>query len=704
MTSSIHKSNILGELAAESDEDMLKSAFFETANYRALSQGSDIRFVVGRRGTGKSALFRKVSDALANNKSYILLTERPAEETIGSLRSEIRKQSSEYLTTRWITKIVWRTQILTQVLDKILGHYKADRIEGVAELLSYRKNHQRVFAKSGMARGLESLRSAFEACPVTSAEQVPERVAEYFELGWLESQVVKALDKINKKVAFLYDGLDEGWVPDQVGTGVVGGLAKLAAEFGETRNIHCILFVRDNMFRAIAQLDGDFSRNIEGNTLRLHWDEKTLLGLVALRLKMAFSYSSERNITIWNRFAKKELSGEDGFNRCLKLTLYRPRDVIALLNGAYQSAQSDEREQIVESDIERVAIKISQTRLNDLYREYEQVFPGLQTFAESLRGQAAILVYRSVLSLLGGIVDREKISGYTPRVARDFALLKDAADVFSALYSIGFLGVKESKERIRFCHDGSNADIGAIPMDTGVAVHPCYWRALDLQGEADSASLIIRVDDEDERANARSGKEDVSDMRKRRLGAALAELGNIRKGVDDAERFEKWVHDAASYLFARGLDNIVRRSRPGQTNRQDILGAIREDASGFWRRLAKSYDVRQMIIVAYNLEEITRDEFLQVWSYLYGQHGRCLLVVSHADSENLTKREQALIEEGCDATPSKMVVLVPAILLHRMMGKMRAAESRDDYIESRLSKRLDKFEREYVQQRTQRRT
>jgi len=48
--------NILGSLRAEADREMLKMAFLETADSSALTKTTDFNIVVGRRGTGKSAL------------------------------------------------------------------------------------------------------------------------------------------------------------------------------------------------------------------------------------------------------------------------------------------------------------------------------------------------------------------------------------------------------------------------------------------------------------------------------------------------------------------------------------------------------------------------------------------------------------------------------------------------------------------------
>ena len=48
--------NVLGDIRAEHDKQMLELAFYETPNYRTLIESSERPIVVGRRGTGKSAL------------------------------------------------------------------------------------------------------------------------------------------------------------------------------------------------------------------------------------------------------------------------------------------------------------------------------------------------------------------------------------------------------------------------------------------------------------------------------------------------------------------------------------------------------------------------------------------------------------------------------------------------------------------------
>jgi hypothetical protein len=55
--SKLMKTNPLGDIRAENDYVMLDQVFYETPDYRSLIEDHTRRIVVGRRGTGKSALF-----------------------------------------------------------------------------------------------------------------------------------------------------------------------------------------------------------------------------------------------------------------------------------------------------------------------------------------------------------------------------------------------------------------------------------------------------------------------------------------------------------------------------------------------------------------------------------------------------------------------------------------------------------------------
>ncbi len=165
--------------------------------------------------------------------------------------------------------------------------------------------------------------------------------------------------------------------------------------------------------------------------------------LVTLRLRAAFQWSGEQDIRVWNKFAQRGLENKDGFRKCLKLTLYRPRDVIALLNGAFQEANRSGRDRIIDTDIESTAVRISKTRLSDLYKEYVQVLPGLPLFAEAFRARPPRGTYGEVIERLDEIATQP----HDGVKARDFALLSTGAQAFNALYSVGLIRIQTRRLR-----------------------------------------------------------------------------------------------------------------------------------------------------------------------------------------------------------------------------------------------------------------
>ncbi len=69
--------------------------------------------------------------------------------------------------------------------------------------------------------------------------------------------------------------------------------------------------------------------------------------------------------------------------------------------------------------------------------------------------------------------------------------------MFSALYSVGFLGLKDKVSgNYNFCHDGSMSALVSIGEDRETLVHPCYWKALDTALSSESDDMLIQINDE----------------------------------------------------------------------------------------------------------------------------------------------------------------------------------------------------------------
>jgi len=116
--------NILGAARAETDSAMLSKAFVETADYRALVETKDFNYVVGRRGTGKSALYARVTEFFHKQPEYFTFAAKPQEYEALDFQRLLSEHSNSYTEMRAIARIAWELHILLLVLKQALTHHK----------------------------------------------------------------------------------------------------------------------------------------------------------------------------------------------------------------------------------------------------------------------------------------------------------------------------------------------------------------------------------------------------------------------------------------------------------------------------------------------------------------------------------------------------------------------------------------------------
>ena len=158
------------------------------------------------------------------------------------------------------------------------------------------------------------------------------------------------------------------------------------------------------------------------------------------------------------------------------------------------------------------------------------MLPGLRHFVSLFKGRVASDSFGNILSLLDEALARV---GNSEIGERDFALLGSGHEIFSALYSVGFIGVSDvGSGRFVFCHDGSNSSLSAIEHARKVIVHPCYWKALEIHSDVTAEAVLGEIDDEqDEKRVGPTVENEVQDLRVKRLGQIVEELPRIKVGL-----------------------------------------------------------------------------------------------------------------------------------------------------------------------------
>ena len=411
-----------------------------------------------------------------------------------------------------------------------------------------------------------------------------------------------------------------------------------------------------------------------------------MLHLVCNRLRTSLGLTLESDVKIWNRFAHRDLRDRDGFSRCLMLTLYRPRDILVLLNRAYLQAARSGRYELIEQDVDLSAKEISRDRLEDLFKEYGRVFPGLELFVRVFEGSRPFLTVGRIVEMLE--IARRK-NDYSQEAASDFAVLNSGEQIFLALYSVGFVGVESGgSSSFRFCHDGAGS-LGSPSPDQRAAIHPCYWRALGLSVDDPERSFLVDIHDD----YGVEGIELAQDLRLKQLGQLVTELPALALGRSGSRAFEEWVFRSVQILFAGSLKNPELKPNSGAVQQRDIV-ATNMATSGFWKRVLDDYQARQVIFEVKNTEELRPEDFRQVLSYAGKGYGRFALVVSRSSREAVSENEKAWLREMWHQH-NLLILTLPAMKVVQFLRKISNA-GRFDYTDAGLNKRLDVFSRSYL--------
>jgi hypothetical protein len=681
---------VLGDLRAEADTVMLDDAFLETPDYRSLLESSDWSIVVGRRGTGKSALFYRLSHYWASVRGSLVIKLAPEEEYVIALRPLMRHFGGPFTHIRAAMKLSWRYGLVMEILRELKKRYKLEAVINRSQLLQQHLRHW----PGGETNFFASLRSAIKRAVDNKRppeEQIGE-LAQTLQVNEIQDHLAEVLNETRIPIYILIDKLDEGYEPDTLGVAIINGVIYGATDLrSRLASVRPILFLRDNIFRAVSQEDPDYSRNVEGQVLRLHWDTYYLFAFVCNRLRRAFSLDIEQNQKVWDRCSARDVQGQDGFKKCLQLTLYRPRDVLLLLNQAFSSALRQGRQQIVLEDLESTAKHISVNRFDDLQKEYKAIFPSIGIATSRFANLYPEMRVRDASVHLEEI---REISNLDTDVQQDLAILANPVQVLKNLYSVGFIGMRDiTSNSWVFCHDGRNPDTEFKDEDK-LLIHPCYWMALNLSRNTLDPNNAQEIYDEYEiRVSSLT-----PELRAQRLGSIISEVGKISLGNDGASIFEQWCLEAVRICFAGQLENVELKPNRNATQRRDIVGTNLSKSSA-WARIREDYGTRQVIFEVKNFQGLGPDEFRQMLSYLTGEYGKLGFIICRDHDDDLRKGQDLEWFREVWTGHKVMIVKLSARFFMNLLSKLRSPQ-KHDAVDRQLNSLLDKYSRLYVSGQT----
>lgn len=660
----------LGNSFAEYDRVLRKerSVFVRTpAIETALNEEMDRCFFVGRRGTGKTALTFYLQEHL---RSAVLI--HP--QAFAPLDLAVDIDELRDTRQRPFRSIVVSYQ--RALLGEVLAEWERQNLIRFDQLQGLLKREKKpVQEHSYDSRMLSFVGEILEAHRAGDETR-------WLELVGLPKQLSKEMVNLqgggsNWKLTLMIDRIDEGWDGSDKAViflmGLMHACVQLAAQMPIVRPI---LFLRENIFERVRQIDNEFSR-LETSVVSMDWTENLLLQMVERRLNLPFSTRLAVGGPTWDYFfesASAQSSRSMVFDFCQR----RPRDVLTYCSFAIEEARSRLHERVTLEDLQAARRRFSDSRLKDLGDEYAENFPQLQLVLRLFYGLGTEFTLPGVDAFLRKLVASDDIQRHCKEWIFDYA----SPDRFvHLLYDIGFFGITDSKGVAQYRALGPrSATPPAISSQTHAVVHPSYHEALDLR-----PVVIEHLDDSVSLQTAgvlaelpgAIGLNEYKDQ----LEEILEDLESLPTGRETAGQFETIVGNVIRLCFFRSLTNIEPHVR-------DVEGRVIRDwiasntaTGGFWEVMRQRYQATQVIWECKNFTDLKAAAFQQISYYLSTPIGSFGVIAFRGTTK---KHYYEHIKRVSAATKGGVVILLgesdlKVFIRQAINGKVKQSHIQDIY-------------------------
>jgi len=396
-----------GAIDAENDNRLIEY-FFRTPILDQL-YGYEKSIVIGRKGTGKTAIYKYIENEKTRYVSALLFKDYPWQvhdkykNTIVSERESFVHSWEFFFYIEIFKKMVAligefrsaQTQKQIRKIEKWIKRNWGSISFDHKETLSPQKRRRWVFsfAPSVMGNSLGSVSTAFQ-----QSDNLGNTLAEFNSK--FEKIVENLLNDFNGEIILLFDELDLAYSSTDANykNRLIGLLLATYAFFSKfNKKVKIYLFLRSDIFNSLEFQD---KNKIKDNmVVFLDWDPKSttsklsLKQLISNRIKANINAKSDNFERNWNEIFEPNNIGRNQtkWNFIIERTFVRPRDVIKFLNLALEQAQNrlradvDSIDKITNTDIHVIRKKYSQYLIEELKDELTGSYDEYDYYLEILR-------------------------------------------------------------------------------------------------------------------------------------------------------------------------------------------------------------------------------------------------------------------------------------------------------------------------------
>ena len=477
-----------GDPTAENEMTTLSDYYMQTDQFnRALS--GEVNLVVGRKGSGKTALFLQLRDRIRGDKRNVMVDLKPEGYQLIKLKEDLLAYLTEGSRQHLITAF-WEYLLLLEVAykvlekDRIVHKHNHDLFDKYVLLESAYKVEN--FSTEGdFSERLLTLsdrialeyRSRYGDAPDTklTLEDVTSLVYAH-DIRVLRQRLSDYLSE-KQAVWILFDNLDKGWNTtgvDVIDTIVLRCLVEAGRKLEREMRKHdqrlsCLIFIRNDVYELLMKGSADYGKDMRAV---LDWTDPDMLReMLRLRLVAGINGTADELEfeQLWRQVCVSHYKGEETSAYFIERSLMRPRNLLKIFSHSKGFANNFSHNKIEDSDIEKGIRAYSQDLLIELDHELSDVFPATQDILYGFIDHKAIATRREIEStLLAAGVDQESTE-----------------KVFSFLIYYGVLGLiidGEPQYIFDVNYDSKILTARSLKQGDGAqfSINPAFWDALGI--------------------------------------------------------------------------------------------------------------------------------------------------------------------------------------------------------------------------------
>lgn len=661
----------LGQSFAEYDRVLLKQGVIvKTPAMTAAEDDSRSKcFFVGRRGTGKTAIARYLS-----NKANITEIHPEIFSTVGNLLDPAKLRDTRQSPVRALVACL-RRSLICEVIGNLskLNKFQLSNLP-----TEFRSERTLIEQHTFDTRCSSLITDAFGALDLANQRDYLRMID---RSKMLLRYVNSELSSKTKDNVVIIDRIDDSW--DGTDTAVVLLMALMHACLDiATSGDFCrpMLFVRENVFDRVREIDTEFSR-LQPCVESLEWTNEQLIELIERRLILAFPTKPAIG-EVWD-YIFDRIDGNSSRDMVLAFCQKRPRDLIRFCMTAIDAAVSRLHEHVTDEDIREAKRQFSMSSLKDLADEYCENYPQLHLVLSRFHGLSDEFTLPAIHAFIKKLIVDSDVKRYCIEWIYRFTTPSLFVEL---LWSIGFWGIRKGGN-IEF--RGLGAIASSPPSLSGsdqLVIHPSFCEALDLQ-----QGKVLGDLDLDVQLQTGGLLQDIPEALRldeyvAACKATIERLDSCQQGTQGAKEYEEIVGEVIRLCFFRALLNVEPRTRDyeGRVIR-DWIAANRAEG-GFWDQVREQYGANQVIWECKNYSKLKADDFHQISYYINNRVGRFVVCCFRGERDEASRNAPHLRRISTDR--HAIVLLLNDQDLKTFLRQAIRGKVKEDHIHERLDKTL----------------